>query len=179
MSRTIVPVAALTLLATAACSHDVTVKGKGGQQDQLLFPVSDGGGRADGGFRGDVATVELGDANGETEEGMDLRGGDSPPTGDILLTDGTDSEETSPPVLRVVSGACKGGLTQMSNEKKRLHEHFHISSPKLDNSSGLALGDVDGVGRLPRQLGTYPANLESACIPHHPRNRGGIVAYRG
>ena len=52
----------------------------------------------------------------------------------------------TPGVLRVVSGACKGGLTQMSDEKKRLHEHFHISSPKLDNSSGLALGDIDADG---------------------------------
>ncbi len=43
-------------------------------------------------------------------------------------------------VLRVVSGRCSGDST-------KLEEHFHISDPPLDNSGGLAVGDIDGDGR--------------------------------
>ena len=42
-------------------------------------------------------------------------------------------------VLRAVSGRCSGDST-------KLQEHFHIANPPLDNSGGLAVGDVDGDG---------------------------------
>ena len=42
-------------------------------------------------------------------------------------------------VLRVVSGRCPKDATH-------LQEHFHIASPMLDNSAGLAVGDIDGDG---------------------------------
>ena len=52
----------------------------------------------------------------------------------------------SPSVLRVVSGACSGGFTGSGGEEQRLHEHYHIASPKLDNSAGLAVGDLNDDG---------------------------------
>ncbi len=225
----------LALLGTVACSHDVTVEGGGGgKKDQLLFPVSDGGGRADVRTTGEMRGGELTDATSGVEAAGETLAGDALAAGENLLTDGLETEVgpeqvlpdvttvevlpdvpclympavgdfqpvlecywddpdqytkyddvvmtpavanltddnhdgvidvndtpdiafityryeqdgccKSPGVLRVVSGACKGGLTQMSDEKKRLHEHFHISTPKLDNSGGLALGDIDGDG---------------------------------
>lgn len=54
----------------------------------------------------------------------------------------------SPAVLRVVSGSCSGGLSGALDDKQLLHEHFHISSPKLDNSAGLVVGDIDGDGLM-------------------------------
>jgi hypothetical protein len=42
-------------------------------------------------------------------------------------------------VLRVVSGRC-------SPDASHLQEHFHIADPMLDNSAGLAVGDIDGDG---------------------------------
>ena len=53
----------------------------------------------------------------------------------------------SPAVLRVVSGKCEGGATGQGDDVKRLHEHFYIDTPVLDNSSGLAIGDVNADGR--------------------------------
>ncbi len=44
----------------------------------------------------------------------------------------------SPGILRVVSGRC--------GEDGHLIEHFSINSPVLDNSAGLAIGDIDGDG---------------------------------
>jgi hypothetical protein len=49
-------------------------------------------------------------------------------------------------VLRVVSGSCHSGLSGQGGAEQLLHEHYHITSPKLDNSSGLAIGDIDGDG---------------------------------
>ncbi len=65
-------------------------------------------------------------------------------------------------VLRVVSGACQGGIKGQGGGEKLLHEHFWIASPALDNSSGLAVGDVDADGR-PDLVGV--------------RNGGGTVAF--
>ncbi len=53
----------------------------------------------------------------------------------------------SPSVLRVVSGSCQGALEVQGGDEARLHEHFYIASPTMDNSSGLAIGDIDGDGR--------------------------------
>ncbi len=53
----------------------------------------------------------------------------------------------APSVLRVVSGSCQGALEVQGGDKARLHEHFFIDSPAMDNSSGLAIGDIDGDGR--------------------------------
>ncbi|MFH1532938.1 MAG: VCBS repeat-containing protein [Pseudomonadota bacterium] len=65
-------------------------------------------------------------------------------------------------VLRVVTGSCQGGITGQGSGDKLLHEHYWIASPALDNSSGLAVGDVDGDGR-PDLVGI--------------RNGGGTVAF--
>ncbi len=46
----------------------------------------------------------------------------------------------TPAVLRVVSGRCSADAT-------KLQEHFVVARPKLDNSGGLAVGDIDGDGR--------------------------------
>ncbi len=46
----------------------------------------------------------------------------------------------TPALLRVVSGRCNADAT-------KLEEHFVIENPKLDNSGGLAVGDIDGDGR--------------------------------
>lgn len=51
----------------------------------------------------------------------------------------------TPAVLRVVSGRC-------SQDATHLTEHFHIADPFLDNSGGLAVGDIDGDG-LPDIVG--------------------------
>ena len=48
-------------------------------------------------------------------------------------------------VLRVVSGRCSADATHLS-------EHFHIAGPFLDNSGGLAVGDIDADG-LPDIVG--------------------------
>ena len=53
----------------------------------------------------------------------------------------------SPSVLRVVSGSCQGALEVQGGDEARLHEHFYIASPTMDNSGGLAIGDIDGDGR--------------------------------
>ena len=53
----------------------------------------------------------------------------------------------APAVLRVVSGSCQGALEVQGGDEARLHEHFYIASPAMDNSSGLAIGDIDGDGR--------------------------------
>ena len=47
-------------------------------------------------------------------------------------------------VLRVVSGSCNSGLSGQGGAEQLLHEHYRITSPMLDNSSGLAIGDIDG-----------------------------------
>lgn len=44
----------------------------------------------------------------------------------------------SPGVLRVISGRC--------NEDGSVVEHFSVANPFLDNSAGLAVGDIDGDG---------------------------------
>ena len=53
----------------------------------------------------------------------------------------------APSVLRVVSGSCQGALEVQGGDKARLHEHFYIATPTMDNSSGLAIGDIDSDGR--------------------------------
>lgn len=53
----------------------------------------------------------------------------------------------SPGILRVVTGSCSSGITGMGGDEQLLHEHFYVKSPKLDNSSGLAIGDIDGDGK--------------------------------
>jgi hypothetical protein len=53
----------------------------------------------------------------------------------------------SPSVLRVVSGSCQGALEVQGGDEARLHEHFYIASPTMDNSSGLAIGDIDNDGK--------------------------------
>jgi hypothetical protein len=42
-------------------------------------------------------------------------------------------------VLRVVSGRC-------STDATHLEEHFHLTDPFLDNSGGIAVGDIDADG---------------------------------
>ena len=44
----------------------------------------------------------------------------------------------APGVLRVISGRC--------NEDGSVMEHFSVATPFLDNSAGLAVGDIDGDG---------------------------------
>ena len=70
---------------------------------------------------------------------------------DILFATYRRSEDgccDSPSVLRVVGGSCSGGLTGASDDQQLLHEHFHISLPKLDNSAGLVVGDIDADGLI-------------------------------
>ncbi len=68
-------------------------------------------------------------------------------------------------VLRVVTGSCADLSTVLGEPTDpKLREHFHVPSPKLDNSGGLALGDVDGDGQI---------DIVGAKV------KGGTVAFTG
>jgi hypothetical protein len=68
-------------------------------------------------------------------------------------------------VLRVVSGRCAADATHLT-------EHFHLADPFLDNSGGIAVGDIDGDAHPDIVTTRWTSNQLPGC--NHTQ---GTVAY--
>ena len=55
---------------------------------------------------------------------------------------------TGDSVLRIVSGSCSAGTSTITTQDNELPEHVSIGEPALDNSGGIALGDIDQDGEM-------------------------------
>lgn len=82
-------------------------------------------------------------------------------------------------VLRVVSGRCRP-------DASHLEEHFHIASPMLDNSAGLAVGDIDADGKpdivgMSRSSGivAFSSVLYDRAFPAGPGTHSGWIPWPG
>ena len=54
----------------------------------------------------------------------------------------------APGVLRIISGSCNAGAASVGQNDPKLAEHVTVDAFQLDNSAGLAVGDVDDDGQM-------------------------------